>query len=94
MVAVVITLGLTGSRWLSSYKRSVKAEGKHRHQNNKKLSHRNVVIQRCREGVGERACWGKSPSSQCKVIKPRERQSITVKSAEEGKQSSTEMSVD
>lgn len=46
VVAVVITLGLTGSRWLSSYKARVKAEGKHRHQNNKKLSHRNVVTQR------------------------------------------------
>lgn len=54
MVAVVITLGLTGSRWLSSYKPSVKAEGKHRHQNNKKLSHHNVVIQSCREREGER----------------------------------------
>lgn len=54
MVAVVITLGLIGSRWLSSYKPSVKAEGKHRHQNNKKLSHRNVVIQRYRDAERER----------------------------------------
>lgn len=51
VVALVITLGLTGSRWLSSYKPRAKAEGKHRHQNNKKLSHRNVVTQREAERV-------------------------------------------
>lgn len=50
VAAVVIMLGLTGSRWLSSYKPRVKAEGKHRHQSNKKLSHRSLVTQRERVG--------------------------------------------
>lgn len=68
VVAVVITPGLKGSRWLSSYKPRVKAEGKHRHQNNTKLSHCNAVTQR------SRVCWGKSKLSQCGVIKPSRRE--------------------
>lgn len=82
VVAVVITLGLMGSRKLSSYKPRVKAEGKHRHQNNKKLSQRSVVTQRSKER--ERVCWGKSRSSQSKVIKPNQKEREQVKTAEEG----------
>lgn len=70
VVAVVITLGLTGSRWLSSYKPRVKAEGKHRHQN-KKLSHRNVVTLRSRE----RVCVGGNHSRHnAELLNQRERE--------------------
>ena len=85
VVAVVITLGLTGSRWLSSYKPRVKAEGETQTSEQQET----VTPQRChREKESERGseCWGKSRLSQCKVIKPthRERESER-KLQEEGK---------
>lgn len=88
VVAVVITLGLTGSRWLSSYKPRAKAEGE-----TQTSEQQETVTPPCchTETESERGseCWGKSRLSQCKVIKPthRERERASGNCKRRGKQS-------
>ncbi len=94
VVAVVITLGLTGSRWLSSYKLRVKAEGKQTSEQQENVSPQCCHRKKQKEREGE-SVVGKSQLSQCKVNKPTHWESESAsETCKGGEQSRPESSVE